>query len=247
MKSRKQLVISAVAVLIIIVLGVWYFNSGTRAQQQFEKAIAALEPEAQTEVQEFLTKAETRWNDSRGSDTDLTGYIDAGRFYKMIGSVYGIDHGYQLAIDVYEEAIGAQGEGNALLYSAAASAYKSLEDHKTAHTYYERAKVLEPGNAQRYTDLASHLRYNFPETPVEDILAIYQEGIDRVVFGGDTILRDRARFYEDVAGDTVAAYQDWARLLIVFPGDGPITSEVLRLKAVLEAEGVEFEAEDVQE
>ncbi len=241
MKLTKQQIAIAAVVVVVALLGVWYFNSDAYAQKRFEKEVLQLTPEAQAEVNDFVAKATERIEVSRADSTDLTGWIDAARFWKMVATVHGLDYGYEQAIDIYEEAIASQGEGNALLNSAAAGTYKAIGDHDTARTYYERAMSLEPGNAQRYNDLATHIRYNFPDEPVEVVLAIYEEGLSRVVFGGDAILRDRARYYEDVAGDKVNAYQDWSRLLVIFPGDAPIASEVLRLREELTAEGVEFE------
>lgn len=234
-----------VAVLLIGVGAVWYLRSDLYNEGKFNEYVATLTGEQQKLVKEMRAKVASIEPELKTA-TAPAPFVRAALEWKTIGeAIVAQDprskkYALRQALHYYELAIEKFGETNAMLFGSVGDVYKSLEEYEEAEKYYTQAIQLEPGNPLHYTKLAELYQYRLQKPP-EEVLAVYARALDRLIYGGDAILRTRAVYYEEL-GRLREAALDWQKVLAYDPRNTAVKAEYDRLVRLLEERGETLEA-----
>lgn len=187
--------------ILIIAAGGWYFYTRNNEQSNLEK-LKQQYPELVVYVDE-VTKAQESLNQNK---EEIENYTTLGLDWKTLAD-WSMKAGAENYKDYYREALKTYQAGiekslrrNTLLMANAASMAKYLEDYKLAEDYYKEAISVSPGDESYYIYLAELYEYQMAK-PKEEILAIYDEGLKRVLNTGWLTKRKEAYLQRVKAAD----------------------------------------------
>lgn len=146
-------------------------------------------------------KAKEAYDQEKKEPENPQWYVNGGLELKTIADATGDAKWYRAALAVYERGVDKTDGNNTLLITNAAVICEKLGDYKKAKKYYEQAIEVSPGEATYYVSLVRIMRTYF-NSSINDILAVYDKGTERVV-GGAQLYIDRAEYLK-----TVGRYDD---------------------------------------
>ena len=232
---NKKTTSTVFGILIIIILAcAGYFYSDSYQEKSFYKKISQLEQVTQDQVSGLIEQA-GKWEAKLADPEEPLDFTVSARYWKSIGDGFGLKYGYQRAVDHYESALDYYGQDNAMLLQGAADMYKALGKYKKSEKYYERAIKVSQGNAGLYQKLGILYRYRMEKSP-EEVLSLYARALERIVFGAETILKERAVYYEEI-GMHKEAMLDWAKIYAMEPYNHAAQEEYERLLVHLKETG----------
>ena len=183
--KKKNLIIISIIIIILVFGGLWYFfglenNDNNPADNLNQLAVDY--PGLSAEIADVEKWQEELKNDPERVET----YTTLGIVLKTLADkacdleVPDCKDFYQAALDNYEDAIALTNRSNTLFMVNAASMAKYLGRYEVAEEYYKEAISVSPGDYSYYVSLAELYEYRMNKSQ-EDILAVYDEGITRVI------------------------------------------------------------------
>lgn len=128
--------------------------------------------------------------------TSAEPFLRAGMQWSTIGSATKDMLWYEEALWVYQQGdVFTQGK-NSIILNNLAYTYNELGQYENAKKTFKRTIELAPGEPEHYVALVNLMRYKLKSTS-EEILAVYAEGMKRVV-GAASLFINRAAYYRDI-------------------------------------------------
>lgn len=186
--------------ILIITAGGWYFFARDKERSGLEN-LKQQYPDLAVYVDDVI-KAQASLD--RNKD-EIENYVILGLNWKTLAdwsqknNPENYKDYYREALKTYQAGIEKSLRRNTLLMANAASMAKYLEDYKLAEDYYKEAISVAPGDESYYISLAELYEYQMAK-PKEEILAVYDEGLKRVLNAG--WLTKRKEAYLQRVGET---------------------------------------------
>ena len=181
--NKKVIVFIILALVIIVALG-WYFYPKENIQSQLEK-IKQEYPELASQVDDVI-----EWeNKLKEDESIIENYLTLGLAWKSLADrtkdrqITNYKDYYQKALGVYQQGIEITNHHNALFMNNAGNMAKYLEDYELVEDYYQEAISVDPGRDVYYIALAELYEHEMNKTK-DEIIAVYDEGISRIVNPG---------------------------------------------------------------
>ena len=180
---NKKIIITILALLLIIFLGwyfLYYYNSKDNTVN-LEK-LKQEQPQLTIYINDVIEAAK-QLNEN---DAVVSNYLVLGLAWKSLADrvkdlkIENYKMYYKNALAVYEKGIEATNRSNTVFIVNAGNMAKYLEDYELTENYYKEAITVAPGDAVYYVLLAELYEYKMNKSK-EDIVAVYDEGIKRVI------------------------------------------------------------------
>lgn len=226
MNKNKIIFGSSVMVILVGIVGyfIWqFFNDPFRKLTSLEKTKPQLAPLIQ-EVRQALINLNK-------DKIDVKNYVILGFTWKSLADQTQEQKYYRKALEVYEEGITFSARKNTLLIMNAGSMAIYLNDFQLAKQYYEEAISIAPGDIAGYLKLIELHKYKL-KSPSEQILAIYNQGLEKLVFNRGELLKERAG-YEREIGNYELALKDYELLSKADPQNKRYKEIIAELKNLL--------------
>lgn len=176
----KKLIILFLAVLMLGAGGVGgYFYIQKAKEDKF------LSTNKQTKDAYEIVKK--RQKDIKEDKDNYDAYMSLAFHWKGIGEVTKNEKYLMNAIEVYNKVIKKWGPKAYLPFVNQANVYILLNDYEYAEENLKVALELDPGEQSLYVALAD-LYINYMNKSNEEIIAVYESGIKRVIGGGNLVL-----------------------------------------------------------
>ena len=146
---------------------------------------------------------------------DIKNYVILGFTWKSLADQTKELKHYRKALDVYEKGIKQSARKNSLLIMNAGSMAVYLNDFQLAKQYYEEGISIATGDISGYLRLIELHRYKL-KSPAEQILSIYNQGLERLVLNRGELLKERANYAREI-GFYELALKDYKILLAADP------------------------------
>jgi tetratricopeptide (TPR) repeat protein len=173
-------IIFVILILIIILAGGWYFFLGEK--QQSLEGLKTAHPGLSSQIDSVI-KAQANLDEN---GDEIENYTTLGLAWKSLADwsqkegVENYKDYYREALKIYEAGVKRSLRKNTLLMVNAGNMAKYIEDYKLAEDYYKEAISVSPGDESYYSYLAQ-LYENEMEKSKEEVLAIYDEGLKKVL------------------------------------------------------------------
>jgi tetratricopeptide (TPR) repeat protein len=187
----KKIFCLILAVLIIAAAG-WYFFTGDKRQADLEN-LKEQYPKLTVYVDDVINKQESL----KENENEIERYTSLGLAWKSLADwarsegVGNYNDYYREALKVYEAGIDKSLRRNTLLMINAGNIAKYLVDYRLTENYYKEAISVSPGDETYYALLAELYEYEMKK-PKEEVLAVYDEGLKRVLNVGWLTARKEA-------------------------------------------------------
>jgi len=176
----KKIIFILLISLIIVVAG-WYFFARDKELSSLED-LKQQYPDLTVYVDDVI-KAQAGLSENKD---EIENYVILGFNWKTLADwarpagVADYLGYYRKALDVYEQGIKKTFRRNTLLMTNAGNMAKYLGDYKLTESYYKEAISVAPGDESYYIYLAELYEYQMKKSK-EEILAVYDEGLKRVL------------------------------------------------------------------
>jgi len=180
---NKKIIIAVLALLLVIFLG-WYFlyyNQAENSAVQLEK-LKQEQPQLTSYIDDVVKEEENLNKDK----ININSYLVLGLAWKSLADrvsdlkIEDYKMYYKNALAVYEKGVEITNRSNIVFMVNAGNMAKYLEDYELAEDYYKEAITVAPGDTPNYILLAELYEYKMNK-PKEEIVAVYDKGIERVV------------------------------------------------------------------
>jgi len=197
---NKKIIIAVLALLLVIFLG-WYFfyyNQAENMSNQLKK-LKQEQPQLASYIDDVLKEEEELNKDK----TNVSSYLVLGLAWKSLADrvndlkIEDYKIYYKNALAVYEKGVEITDRKNTVFIVNAGNMAKYLEDYGLAEDYYREAITVAPGEVSHYVLLAELYEYKMGKTK-EEILAVYDEGINRVVLSPDFLEKRKGDYLERI-------------------------------------------------
>lgn len=196
---QKNIILKTIIVIILLtVVGgggflsyKWY--KARELKKENEKMLSYLDSEFLKD--DYYSALEAEEKIKAGSDI-LLPYVQAAFYWKSLGDSSGNEIFYDRAISIYKDAIDKFGMQYYMPYANLAGIYQTMGKFKKAEEMLKTAIEVAPGEESLYIRLADLYRYDLGK-PKEDVLAVYDEGLSRVLSTLSLVL-NKATYLRDI-------------------------------------------------
>lgn len=196
---NKKIIITILALLLAIFLG-WYlyYNNLKDDAINLEK-LKQEQPQLTTYIDDVIEAAKKLNED----DVVVSNYLVLGLAWKSLADrikdlkIENYKSYYKQALDIYDKGIDLTGRRNTLFMVNAGNMAKYLEDYELTEDYYKEAITVAPGDVSYYVLLAE-LYENKMNKSTEDIVAVYDEGMKRVIINVGFLQTRKEQYLEKV-------------------------------------------------
>ncbi len=202
MNTRGISILSVLVVVIVVCAGGFFYLAPKKSDNP-SRTLLASHPELYT----YYDEAIAAQKDIASNGSIAQPYLHVGLEWATIGSITKDPVWYQAALRVYQQADAALQGKNSVILLNLADTQTQLGQYNDAKNTLERTIALTPGDATVYSTLIDLLRYKSKASP-DEILAVYAEGIKRVLGAGELFI-ERAAYLRDIGrfADARADYE----------------------------------------
>jgi tetratricopeptide (TPR) repeat protein len=191
------------------------------------------ELEGKADLQVFYDKALNYESLISEKPAELQNYLALGGAWKLIGDNTKDRRWHKLSLNAYERGIEITNRRNSVLLTNAGHIEEQLGNYAEAKKYYSEAIDLSPGDVNYYLMYINLLRYK-TKASTDEILSVYERGMERVLGGAD-LISNRSQYFK-----AIGRYADARRDLELLLTNNVITqqqmdSELLEMKKLEEA------------
>ncbi|MFA6393451.1 MAG: hypothetical protein WCW25_01055 [Patescibacteria group bacterium] len=192
--SKKNLIFFSIVIVLTVSVGaILYFYKGGGSDTGLNQ-LKNNYPGLSASVDEIIKEQKNL----KADKNNIKAYISLGMAWKTLAEdvqAQKIGDGkeyYREALKIYQEGIEAGQRKNTVLMVNAGSMAKYLGDYRLSEEYFKEAIAISPGETAYYLMLAELYEYSMKRSK-EDIIAVYEQGIKRVL--DPRILRGRIDDY----------------------------------------------------
>jgi tetratricopeptide (TPR) repeat protein len=178
--KKNLIIIGLIALVIVLIIGIGAYFLSSRNTNQENTDLEKLRVE-KPELSSLIDEVE-KWSKALIQDSEnFEYYVSLGLAWKALGDATKEPKYYEEALDVYNEIVEKSDRTNSLYLHNAGMILKKMNRFDDAEKYFQEALEINPGDAMLYIALVELYEYNMKK-PKEDIIAVYDQGIENIIF-----------------------------------------------------------------